>query len=147
MIRDALLTFSDGQAITAGASTNVIDLGPLGGGNTGRQIGAGTPLYIALVFPTALVGALAVAIQTSDSDASGWVTVSTTTVAEADAPAGTKIAVPVPSSGLKRFVRLNYSGGTGGTIWAGIVQDVGDSTLYAGGYSMEPIDYPEPVGD
>lgn len=144
MIRDALLTFSDGQAIAAAASTNVIDLGPLGGGNTGRQIGAGTPLYLALVFPTDLVGTLAVAIQTSDSDASGWETVSTTTVTAAQGAAGSKIAVPVPSSGLKRYVRLNYSGGTGGTIWAGIVQDVGDSTLYAGGYTMAPIAYPEP---
>lgn len=141
MIRDALLTFSDGQAIAAGPSTNVIDLGPLGGGNTGRQIGAGTPLYLAVVFPTALVGDLTIQIQTSDAEGSGYTTVATTAVAAADGAAGTKLAIPVPSTGLKRFVRLNYAGGTGGTIWAGIVQDVGDSTLYAGGYQMAPIDY------
>lgn len=141
MIRDALLTFSDGQAIAAGPSTNVIDLGPLGGGNTGRQIGAGTPLYLAVVFPTALVGDLTISIQTSDAEGSGYATVASTTVAAADGAAGTKIAIPVPSAGLKRFVRLNYAGGTGGTIWAGIVQDVGDHTLYAGGYQMAPIDY------
>lgn len=141
MIRDALLTFSDGQAIAAGPSTNVIDLGPLGGGNTSRQIGAGTPLFLALVFPTALVGALTVSLQTSDTEGGTYTTVASTSVAVADGVAGSKIAVPVPSAGLKRFVRLNYAGGTGGTIWAGIVQDVGDSTLYAGGYQMAPIDY------
>lgn len=149
MIRDALLTFSDVQAIAAGASTNVVDFGPLGGGNTGRQIGAGVPLYLAITFPTALVGDLAVAIQTSDSDSSGWATVSTTTIPAAQGVAGSKHAIPLPPKGLKRFVRLNYSGGTGGTIWAGIVQDVGDNTLYAGGYTMAPITYPDgsPVVD
>lgn len=141
MIRDALLTFSDGQTIAAAPSTNVVDLGPLTGGNTGRQIGAGTPLYLALVFPTDLVGTLSVAIQTSDLEGSAYSTVATTTVAAADGAAGSKIAVPLPSAGLKRFVRLNYTGGTGGTIWAGIVQDVGDHTLYAGGYQMAVIDY------
>lgn len=142
MIRDALLTFSDGQAIAAGASTNVIDLGPLGGGNTSRQIGAGTPLFVALAFPTALVGDLTVSLQTSDTEGGTYTTVATTTVTEASGAAGEKIAVPVPSAGLKRFLRLNYAGGTGGTIWAGIVQDVGDATLYEGGYDMEPIAYP-----
>src|SRR5690606_34620583 len=137
------LTFSDGQAIAAGPSTNVIDLGPLSGGNTSRQIGAGTPLYLALVFPTDLVGALTVSLQISDTEGSGFATVASTTVAVADGTAGSKIAIPVPSAGLKRFVRLNYAGGTAGTIWAGIVQDVGDSTLYAGGYQMAPIDYSE----
>lgn len=142
MIRDALLTFSDGQAVAAGPSTNIIDLGPLGGGNTGRQIGAGTPLYLALVFPTALVGALTVSIQTADTEGGSYTTVSSASVAVADGAAGSKIAVPIPSAGLKRFVRLNYAGGTAGTIWAGIVQDVGDATLYEGGYDMAPIDYP-----
>lgn len=141
MIRDALLTFSDGQAIAAGSSTNVIDLGPLGGGNTSRQIGAGTPLYLALVFPTALVGDLTVTLETSDTEGGAYTAVASTIVAAADGAAGSKIAVPIPSAGLKRFVRLNYAGGTAGTIWAGIVQDVGDSTLYAGGYQMAPIDY------
>lgn len=142
MIRDALLTFSDSQAIAAGPSTNVIDLGPLGGGNTSRQIGAGTPLYVALTFPAALVGDLTVSLQTSDTEGGTYTTIASTTVAAASGAAGEKIAVPVPSSGLKRFLRLNYAGGTGGTIWAGIVQDVGDATLYEGGYDMAPITYP-----
>ncbi len=144
MIRDALLTFSDSQAIAAGPSTNVIDLGPLTGGNLNRQIGAGVPLYTAFAFPTSLVGALTVSLQTSDSDAAGatWTTVGTANIAVADGKAGSKFAMGLPVTGLKRYLRLNYSGGTGGTIWAGMVRDVGAWTLYKGGYNMTAITYP-----
>lgn len=142
MIRDALLTFSDNQAIAAGNSQNVIDLGPLSGGNTARQIGAGTPLYLALAFPASLVGTLTVNLQTSDTEGGTYTTVTSTTVAPADATAGKKFAVSIPTTGLKRFLRLSYAGGTAGTIWAGIVQDVGQWTLYHGGYDMDQITYP-----
>lgn len=141
MIRDALLTFSNNQAVAAGPSTNVIDLGPLSGGNTSRQIGAGVPLFVAMVFPVAVTGVLDVSIQTSDSDTSGWATVSTTSLPTTATAAGKKSAIALPLTGLKRYLRLNYATATAGTIWAGIVQDVGDSTLYQGGFKMPKIKY------
>ncbi|EPE7209198.1 TPA: hypothetical protein NOS95_002645 [Pseudomonas aeruginosa] len=147
MITDKLNMFSGltGQAVTASAaSTDVVDLGPLTHGNTRRDIGAGEPLYlvVAVLVAAAAAGAATVnfQLQTSD-DNSTWVTLfDSGAVALADMTAGARpVAVAVPR-GVRRYLRVNYSVGTGpltaGTFWSGLVKDVQDRTLYASGFTI-----------
>lgn len=147
MITDKLNMFSGlaGQAVTASAaSTDVLDLGPLTHGNTRRDIGAGEPLYlvIAVLVAAAAAGAATVnfQLQTSDDNAT-WVTLfDSGSVALADMTAGKRpVAVAVPR-GVRRYLRVNYSVGTGpltaGTFWAGLVKDVQDTATYASGFTI-----------
>lgn len=147
MITDKLNMFSGlaGQAVTAtAASTDVLDLGPLTHGNTRRDIGAGEPLYlvIAVLVAAAAAGAATVnfQLQTSDDNAT-WVTLfDSGSVAMADMTAGKRpVAVAVPR-GVRRYLRVNYSVGTGpltaGTFWAGLVKDVQDTATYASGFTI-----------
>lgn len=147
MITDKLNMFSGlaGQSVTAtAASTDVLDLGPLTHGNTRRDIGAGEPLYlvIAVLVAAAAAGAATVnfQLQTSDDNAT-WVTLfDSGSVALADMTAGKRpVAVAVPR-GVRRYLRVNYSVGTGpltaGTFWAGLVKDVQDTATYASGFTI-----------
>lgn len=142
MITDKLNTFSAGQDVTAtAASTDVIDLGPLSGGNTRRDIGAGEPIYlvVAMLIAAAAAGAATTTIQfqTSD-DNSTWVTLYELTSLPLSAlTAGARpVQVAVPR-GVRRYLRMNYVIGTGpltaGRFWAGLVKDVQDKITYASG--------------
>ncbi|ABY97655.1 hypothetical protein HMH05_25935 [Pseudomonas sp. SbB1] len=145
MITDKLNMFSGlaGQAVTASAaSTDVIDLGPLTHGNTRRDIGAGEPLFlvVCVLLAAAAAGAATVnfQLQTSDDNAT-WVTLyDSGAKALADLAVGKQpVAVGLPR-GVRRYLRLNYSVGTGpltaGTFWAGLVKDVQDTATYASGF-------------
>lgn len=147
MITDRLNMFSGlaGQAVTASAaSTDVLDLGPLTHGNTRRDIGAGEPLYLVVAVLAAATAAGAATVnfqlQTSDDNAT-WVTLfDSGATALADLAAGKRpVAVSVPR-GVRRYLRVNYSVGTGpltaGTFWAGLVKDVQDNTYYASGFTI-----------
>ncbi|MCU7218022.1 Bbp16 family capsid cement protein [Pseudomonas sp. VE 196-7] len=142
MITDKLNTFAAAQVVTASApSTDVIDLGPLTGGNTRRDIGAGQPLYlvVAVLVAAAAAGAATtnIQLQTSD-DNSTWVTLyDSGALALSDLAAGKRpVQVAVPR-GVRRYLRVNYVIGTGpltaGTFWAGLVVDVQDNIKYASG--------------
>lgn len=147
MITDKLNMFSGlaGQAVTASAaSTDVLDLGPLTHGNTRRDIGAGEPLYLVVAVLAAATAAGAATVnfqlQTSDDNAT-WVTLyDSGAKALADLTAGKQPVAVVLPRGVRRYLRLNYSVGTGpltaGTFWAGLVKDVQDTTYYASGFTI-----------
>lgn len=132
MILDNQTLLSNQQAITASAaSTNIIDLGPI---NTGivRDIGKGHPIPILVQvtedFAAAGAGTLTVAIQTDDNSAfsSAKTVYTTAALALADLKAGRQITLDyIPRGTNERFMRLNYTVGTGpmtaGKVHAGIL--------------------------
>lgn len=118
MILDALLMFSDAQALTAtAASTNSIDLGPA------RNLFDGEPMAVLLQVDvaadfTTTDETYAVAIQTDDNTAFSSATVmSTQTLTAAQLTAGAVIPIPVPTANPERYLRLSYTlGGTTPTV-------------------------------
>tara|TARA_R110002051_G_scaffold315175_1_gene393266 strand:- start:595 stop:1041 length:447 start_codon:yes stop_codon:yes gene_type:complete len=145
MITDKLNTFSAGQAVTSSAaSTDVLDLGPLTGGNTRRDIGAGMPLYL---FVSVLAAATATGdatvdfqLQTSD-DNSTWVTLASSgPVGKATLTAGARPLIMAVPRGVRRYLRVNYVVATGpltaGQFNALLVNDVQDDIKYASGFSI-----------
>ncbi len=130
MITDALLTFTgaSGQAITSAtttASTDSIDLGPLGT-NLIRDIGAGEDVFLAVVLSTGSVTTVTsptvtVNVQVDDNTGfssatqvatTGAINLPTTTAA---AQAGRLIAqLKLPAADYERYLRLSFV--TGGTI-------------------------------
>jgi hypothetical protein len=133
MLMDADLLFSDAQAITAqAASTNAIDLGALFAGNSGRPLGLGEPLYLAVTVDVAMTDAssdstLTVELQTDDN--SGFST--PTTVALGTIPAltaaGARFFFNLPEDmPYERFIRLRYTPNNGnlttGSFTAGLVK-------------------------
>lgn len=142
MILDKLLMFSEAQAVTASAaSTDVIDLGPIAGNR--RDIGVGYPLeFWALVKTTATAGGAAtlnIQLQTS-ADNSSWTTLyDSGSIPLAQLTAGSRVASVKVPSGVLRYLRVNYSVGTGpltaGAFTAGINLDVDANTPYTDGLS------------
>jgi hypothetical protein len=113
MIMDDKLVFSEEQAITATAvGANVIDTGV-----ADSMIGDGAPVYLNCVVDTAFTGqgttTLQVAVQDSADDSAYDDVVISNAVDEADLVAGKcvlKVALP---NGLRRYIRLNYTVGSG----------------------------------
>lgn len=152
MISDAELQFSSAQAITADAiSENVIDLGPLTGGegtNLIRDIGAGQPVGILFQVETALTDAdgtptLTITLESDDVEALNTApTVHQTigsAITEAAMVAGYTIYAPLAPGAFQRYLGLRYTTNgadfDGGTVNAWIV--VGDPTnwrAYASGF-------------
>lgn len=138
MILDKLLMFSEGQAVTASApSTDVVDLGPIDG--TRRDIGVGYPLewFVNATTAAAAAGAATVNIQfQTSSDNSTWRTLASSgDLALADLTAGKRIVAQKVPQGVLRYLRVNYSVGTGpltaGAFTSGINLDVdGNNTSY-----------------
>lgn len=128
MIFDRQTLLSDAQAITAtAASTNAIDLGPIGTGMV-RDIGKGraTPLMIQVVEDFNNLTSLAVALQVDNDAAFGSPkTVWSSTIALADLKAG-KVIVPefITRGTDERYMRLNYTvtgtAPTTGKVTAGV---------------------------
>jgi hypothetical protein len=112
MIMDALLEFSDAQALTATAvSTNVIDL------SADRDIGTGRALYWVISVDVALDGTTGdetyvATLQTDDNAAfSSGTTIATITMTRG-AASGTRYWAGIPSAN-ERYLRVTYTlGGT-----------------------------------
>lgn len=121
--------FCEGQAITAdAASTNYIDLGPIGSGLV-RDIGKGgsLPLSVSVVEAFNNLTSLKVSIQVDDNTSfSSAKTVAEKTYALADL-AGGQLSFPdyVPEGADEQYVRLYFdvtgTAPTTGQITAGIV--------------------------
>jgi hypothetical protein len=154
MLIDRQNAFSNDQAITATAiSTNVIDLGPLGGvtpANLIRDIGAGEPLYLHILVTTALdsAGEAATTTVTLESDSTANLATSATvhwtsgSLAEAVVGvAGYWIAkgVPLPSGAYERYLGVRYTIGTenmtSGNVSAWISNNRFDDRTYESGFS------------
>lgn len=146
MITDKLNTFSAAQVITATAvSTNVIDLGPLSGTNTVRDIGQGEPVQLSVrVGSTALAGgtSLQAVLQTSLAEGSGYTDLlAGPVVPVASLGAGAKIFEgPVPT-GVQRYLRMNYvvvGPFTSGNVNAGLVETLQNpSNSFGSGYTLD----------
>lgn len=130
MIFDRQTLFSDAQAITAdAASTNVIDLGPIGPGIV-RDVGKGKkiPLVIQVVEAFNTLTSIEVKVEVDDNSAfsSPKVVASTGAILLADLTAGKRFSIDViPRGTNERFLRLNYdvtgTAPTLGKITAGVV--------------------------
>lgn len=145
MLRDRQNTFSNDQAITADAISNVLDLGPLGAGNLIRDIGAGQPLYLHVLVKTALTtsgGATLTCTLESDStaDLATSATVHTTfatAIAAATMVAGYWLAkgIAIPSSAYERYLGVRYTTNTAdftaGTVDAWLSPSRFDDRTYA----------------
>lgn len=137
MILDKLLMFSEKQAVTASAaSTDVIALGPIDGPR--RDIGVGYPLeFLATVDTTATAAGAAtlnVQLQTSP-DNSTWTTIyDSGALALAALTAGKRLFSAKVPAGVQRYLRVNYSVGTGpltaGAFTSGINLDVDNNSPY-----------------
>lgn len=130
MILDRTGLFSDGQAITAtAASTNLIDLGPIGAGMT-REVGFGTvvPLAIAVTQSFNNLTSLTISVETDDNAAFATPTTVYTSPAYtlAQVASGAKYLLPdaLPAGTSERYVRLKYTvagtAPTTGKITAGV---------------------------
>ena len=137
MILDKLLMFSEAQAVTAtAASTDVIDLGPID--STRRDIGVGYPLeFWTTVNTTATAsGAATVNVQLQTSpDNSTWTTIASSgDLALSALVAGKRIVSQKVPSGVQKYLRVNYTVGTGpltaGAFTSGINLDVDNNTPY-----------------
>ncbi len=146
MILDYLNMFSQAQAVTATApSTDVIDLGPLSGGNDVRDIGPGYPVeFMAQVASTAAAGGSAtvtISLQTSKTSdfASAATLLQTGAIAVADLKAGYRYVATVPH-GVQRYLRVNYTVATGpltaGAFTAGLLLDADANRTYASGFKV-----------
>ena len=113
---DAETMFSYKQALAAGNSTNVVDVGP-------GDVGKGTPLYLAVVVGPGASGDLTVTVKTSNAAAmTGAVEIAKYTIpAEKVALGGDVLSAALPT-GCKQYLQLAYAGATGGTITAGLTQ-------------------------
>ena len=138
MYVDALLTFSDAQAITSAAgSTNTIDLSAV------RDIGTGEDLYLVVSVQTALTHggsntSTAVAIEGDSTESfspDGTFTIGS--FAAAAAAGTTLIAKLSPGSAplQYRYIRLKYTPAgadlTGGKFDAFITKDIAKFAAYA----------------
>lgn len=115
MLRDALDTFSDEQAVTAAAaSTDVIDL------RAARKIAAGRPLYIHVECTTTMDDSgddstLAVALQADNDEAFGSATaIGTIGTFAATSAAGTKLDLyRIPETVTEQYIRVYYTPANG----------------------------------
>lgn len=113
---DAETMFSYKQALAAGNSTNVVDVGP-------GDVGKGTPLNLAVVVGPGASGALTVTVNTSDSPGmAGSVEIAKYTIAAAKVALGGDVLSADLPTGCKRYLQLAYAGATGGTISSGLTQ-------------------------
>jgi hypothetical protein len=137
MLFDSTNLFSDAQAITAtAASTNVIDLGaadtPQHAANAiTKDLAFGTPVEIFVQVVTAFTadgaGTLTVALQTDtvENFASPTALWTSAAIGKAALVPGYRFGIQFVPKGVERYLRLNYTVGTGpmtaGAITAGLV--------------------------
>lgn len=123
-ILDKFLQYSDKQAITVTAvSTNVVDAGATKNAAIGRDLGAGTPLYlfvnVSQTFTAAGAATLTATLQDSADNATfaDVASVGPLSLAQLTAGKGFNVGFPVPT---RRYTRVNYTVATG-PMTAGIV--------------------------
>ena len=142
MYVDALLLFSDAQALTAAAaSTSSVDLGAV------RNLGVGEPLYVVLVVDTALTDTGSNSTVTVDLQGDSTTTFTpdgtqTLFTIAATAAAGTTYIARV-SPGLAanyRYLQLYYTMNNGdlsaGAVTTFLTHDVQAFTAYADGITI-----------
>ena len=133
-ILDKQLQYSDKQAITATAvSTNVVDAGATKNPAIGRDLGAGTPLYlfvnVSQTFTAAGAATLQVTLQDSADNATfaDVASLGPFSLAQLTAGKGYNVGFPVPT---RRYTRVNYTVATG-PMTAGVVSaHVVDGVIY-----------------
>lgn len=146
MILDYLNMFSQAQAVTATAvSTDVIDLGPLSGGNDVRDIGPGYSIeFFAQVATNATAGGAAtvtISLQTSKTSdfATATTLLQTSAIPVADLKVGYRYVATVPH-GVQRYLRVNYAVATGpltaGALTTGLLLDADAQRTYASGFKV-----------
>lgn len=133
MLIDAQLLFADNQTLSGAAvSTNVVDF------RQPRDIGVGENIYLGVAVTAAITGTLAVEIQTDDNE--GFASATTTKVAltfPAAAPAGSILFYRISPGDIdERYVRLNFTGATGGDVKAFMVKDINAFKAYDIGYTV-----------
>ncbi len=109
-------TFSKRQPLADGASRNIVDAGP-------GDIGLGEPAYVQVSLTAGASGALTVTLETAKTEAMANSVQRARWLVDASrvARGGTVLAAPLPS-GCDRYLRLRYSGASGGAVTAGLVQ-------------------------
>lgn len=146
MILDYLNLFSQAQAVTASAaSTDIIDLGPLSGGNDVRDIGPGYPVefmaHVATTVAAAGGATVTISLQTSKTSdfASATTLMQTAAIPVATLKAGYKYVGVVPH-GVQRYLRVNYAVANGpltaGAFTAGLLLDADAQRNYASGFTV-----------
>lgn len=133
-ILDKFLQYSDKQAVTVTAvSTNVVDAGATKNAAIGRDLGAGTPLYLFLnvsqTFTAAGAATLTATLQDSADNANfaDVASVGPLSLAQLTAGKGFNVGFPVPT---RRYTRVNYTVATG-PMTAGIVSaHIVDGVVY-----------------
>jgi hypothetical protein len=147
MLTDKLNTFSEAAAVTTTALlTNVIDLGPLSGGNAVRDIGAGDPLYLYIVVDEAVTASGSATVTftlESDSvatiDSSATVHLTTAVIGKATLVAGYEIRLALPPGAYERYLGVRATVATGpltaGKFTAMLVNAVDTRRDYASGYT------------
>ena len=150
MILDTLLQFSPTpQAITAtAASVDQIDLGPLGQGQTVRDIGVGYTQYLVVRTVAAFNNLTSLTFTLQTDDNAGFAT-----PAQVWASAAIPLAqltanrvqaiVPIPPGvPIERFLRMNYTvagvAPTTGSVEAFIVNDAQQYRAYADAQNIAP---------
>ena len=140
-ILDKFLQYSDKQAVTTTAvSTNVVDAGATKNPAIGRDLGAGTPLYlfvsVSQTFTAAGAGTLTATLQDS-ADNSSFADVASLgpfSLAQLTAGRGFYVGLPIPT---RRYTRVNYTVGTGpmtaGILSAHIVDGANYNIAYPDG--------------
>lgn len=137
-IIDKFLQISNAQAITTTAvSTDVIDAGATKNPAIGRELGAGTPLFLELTVATAFTaggaGTLTVALQDSADNSSFADVLTTPALAVASLVVGARYYIPLPTK-MRRYIRANYTVATGpmltGTLNAQIVDGMTAERAY-----------------
>lgn len=123
-ILDKYLQYSDKQAITATAvSTNVVDAGATKNPAIGRDLGAGTPLYLFLNVSQTFTAAGAATLQATLQDSADNATFADVaslgpfSLAQLTSGKAFWVGLPIPT---RRYTRVNYTVATG-PMTAGIV--------------------------
>lgn len=147
MLTDKLNTFSEEAAVTTTALlTNVIDLGPLSGGNTVRDIGAGETLYLyILVTEAATASGSATVTFTLESDSvatldsSATVHLTTAAIGKATLVVGYEIKLALPPGAYERYLGVRATVATGpltaGKFTAMLTSALETRRDYASGYT------------
>jgi len=142
---DALLEFSDAQAVTVDAISDVIDLNANKTiHNTLRGIGIGTPIYLVIkTIVTATSSGTPTVTFSLESDSvaalsSATVHFTSAAIALATLVAGFRaVAIALPAGKtFERFLGVRYDVGAGGPLTAGtfdayLTLDVQDAVVYA----------------
>lgn len=116
-------TFSNRQALAAGASDTIVDAGP-------DDLGLGEPVYLQVSLGGDASGTLTVTVETGDNGTlSDAVELACFRIPSGVVAAGgTVLAAPLPT-GCRRYLRLQYAGASGGFVTAGLVQGAQTSGL------------------